>query len=98
MTKFVQLPPHEYYQLKGLKRVQVTLTEGSINFLDDKRKQFSELKVTKAGDIVDAMIDVYLENPEFAALVDKRVVKLLEEKVVRKNGRKEGWRKESEED
>lgn len=90
-----RMASNEFYKAKGLKRVSVTLTEGTINFLEDKRKEFSAVKVTKQGDIVDAMASLYMSNPEFAAALDAEVIRLLEEKVVQKAGRKDGWRKEN---
>lgn len=88
----------EFYKAKGLKRVSVTMTEGTINFLEDKRQEFLDIKPTKQGDVVDAMAAVYMSNPEFATAVDAQIRKILEEKVVYKAGRKEGWRKEKSED
>ena len=86
----------EFYKAKGLKRVSVTMTEGTINFLEDKRQEFLDIKPTKQGDVVDAMAAVYMSDPKFAAAVDAQIRFILDSKVVLKAGRKEGWRKEKE--
>lgn len=96
--KFVRLEANEFYRKKGLKRVPVTLSEGTISFLEDKRQEFSAIKVTKQGDVVDALVSVYLDNPQFATEVDAAVREILNQKIVQKAGRKEGWRKEKREE
>lgn len=92
--KFVPLEPSEFYRNKGLKRVSVTLSEGTIAFLEDKRQEFSSIKTTKQGDVVDALVATYLDNPQFAAAVNDALRDILNQKVVQKMGRKEGWRKD----
>ena len=42
--KFVPLEASEFYRNKGLKRVSVTLTDGTIAFLEDKRQEFKSVK------------------------------------------------------
>ena len=92
--KFVPLEASEFYRNKGLKRVSVTLTDGTIAFLEDKRQEFSAIKTTKQGDVVDALVATYLDNPQFAAAVDETLRNILDQKVMQKMGRKEGWRKD----
>lgn len=96
--KFVPLEASEFYRNKGLKRVSVTLTDGTIAFLEDKRQEFSAIKTTKQGDVVDALVATYLDNPQFAAAVDETLRNILDQKVIQKMGRKEGWRKDKSND
>lgn len=96
--KFVPLEASEFYRNKGLKRVSVTLTDGTIAFLEDKRQEFSAIKTTKQGDVVDALVATYLDNPQFAAAVDETLRNILDQKVMQKMGRKEGWRKDKSDD
>ena len=96
--KFVPLEASEFYRNKGLKRVSVTLTDGTIAFLEDKRQEFSAIKTTKQGDVVDALVATYLDNPQFAAAVDETLRSILDQKVMQKMGRKEGWRKGKSDD
>lgn len=84
-----------FYEEKGLKRTPVTMRPSTIEFLDEKRKEFTAaVKTTTQGEVVDAMSMVYMNNPEFAAAVDSALRDILEHKVIQKAGRKEGWRKE----
>lgn len=97
--KFIPLEASEFYRNKGLKRVSVTLTDGTIAFLEDKRQEFTAtIKTTKQGDVVDALVATYLDNPQFAAAVDETLRGILDRKVMQKMGRKEGWRKEKAEE
>ena len=96
--KFVPLEASEFYRNKGLKRVSVTLTYGTIAFLEDKRQEFKSVKTTKQGDVVDALVATYLDNPQFAAAVDETLRSILDQKVMQKMGRKEGWRKDKSDD
>ncbi|MDH1689986.1 hypothetical protein [Acinetobacter junii] len=91
--KFIPKDPQMFYKDKGLKRIPIAITENSMNFFDIKRKEFSKTKVTKYGDIIDAIVNVYEHNPDFAKIVDGEVFKILDKKVIEKAGRKEGWRK-----
>lgn len=91
--KFIPKDPQMFYKDKGLKRISIAITENSMNFFDIKRKEFSKTKVTKYGDIIDAIVNVYEHNPDFAKIVDGEVFKILDKKVIEKAGRKEGWRK-----
>jgi hypothetical protein len=96
--KFVPLEASEFYRNKGLKRVSVTLSDATIAFLEDKRQEFSSIKTTKQGDVVDAMVAAYLDKPQVAAAVDDALRKILDQKVMQKMGRKEGYRKVKPED
>lgn len=97
--KFVPPEASEFYRNKGLKRVSVTLSDGTIAFLEDKRQEFTAaVKTTKQGDVVDALVATYLDNPQFAAAVNETLRTILDQKVMQKMGRKEGWRKEKPSD
>lgn len=82
---------NKFYSDKGLKRISVALNIGTIAFLEDKRQEFTKHKVTKQGDVVDALVAVYLDNPQFAAAVDAQLLSILDQKVMKKPGRKDGW-------
>lgn len=84
-----------FYAEKGLKRTPVTMRPTTLELLDETRKAFTQqVKTTTQGEVVDAMAMVYMNNPEFAAEVNKALHAILENKVMQKAGRKEGWRKE----
>lgn len=93
-----RLDPISFYEEKGLKRTPVTMRPSTIDFLDLKRKEFTaQVKTTTQGEVVDAMVMAYMNNPDFAAEVNKALHEILEHKVIQKAGRKEGWRKEKAE-
>ncbi|MFU9046329.1 hypothetical protein ACNAUY_08040 [Acinetobacter tibetensis] len=88
-----------FYLEKGLKRTPVTMRPSTIEFLDEKRKEFTaQIKTTTQGEVVDAMSMVYMNNPEFASAVNAALRDILEHKVIQKAGRKEGWRKDKPDD
>lgn len=88
-----------FYLEKGLKRTPVTMRPSTIEFLDEKRKEFTaQIKTTTQGEVVDAMSMVYMNNPKFASAVNAALRDILEHKVIQKAGRKEGWRKDKPED
>ncbi|WP_151708826.1 hypothetical protein [Acinetobacter brisouii] len=78
--------PSAFYAEKGLKRTTITLRPSTVEILDEKRKAFS--KTCTQGEIVDAMTDLYVNNPDIAALVNQAVENLLANKKVKKAGRK----------
>ena len=47
---------------------------------------------------MDALVATYLDNPQFAAAVDETLRSILDQKVMQKMGRKEGWRKDKSDD
>ena len=96
-SKIERSASNEFYKAKGLKRVNVTLSDECAKFLESKRKEFSKVKTAKQGDFVEGIIQTYRENPEFAKIVDANVIKILDEKVIEKAGRTEGWRKDKSE-
>lgn len=98
IDKFTGLEASEFYRNKGLKRVSVTLSDRTTEFLDAKRKESNAYKITKQGDVVEALVAAYMNNPQFAASVDKELRDLLDQKTILKAGRKTGWRKDKTED
>jgi len=44
------------------------------------------------------MVAAYLDKPQVAAAVDDALRKILDQKVMQKMGRKEGWRKDKSDD
>jgi hypothetical protein len=89
--------PGRFYRTKGLKRTTITLSDETTEFLEEKRLEFSTIKTTKQGDIVEAFVAAYLNNPEVQTLVDAELTRLLSEKVVKTAGRKPGQKNKAKE-
>lgn len=97
--QYTPVEASEFYRNKGLKRTTITLSDNAVEFLESKRQEFTAaIKTTKQGEVVEALIAAYVKNPDFALAVDAQLEEILNNKVMNKAGRKEGWRKEKAED
>lgn len=96
---YQKLDSKAFYEDKGLKRTAITLRPTTVEFLSCKAKEFSKtIKSTTQGELVDVMAYLYANNANYAKLVDDGVKELLDNKEMRKAGRKVGWRKEISKD